>query len=69
MMWFLTFVSVTFNELKNKPTEKLSEILNTAYDTAFNEKHAWLVRKGAKIAIMASTDRKSLVEVMVGKYD
>jgi len=43
--------------MKN-PKEDLSDILSKAYDAAFGEKHGWFVRKGAKLAIMASGNRK-----------
>lgn len=66
MMWLLTFIRVTFEQCKDKPTESLAHIFNTAYDAAFGEKHSWLIRKGAKLAIMASSDRKRLVEVVNG---
>lgn len=48
----------------------MSDILCEAYDAAFEEKHSWIIRKGAKLAIKASSDRKDLVEaVLSGKYD
>ena len=43
--------------------------MNTAYDAAFGEKHTWLVRKGAKLAINFSPDRKAFIEVMQGSDD
>lgn len=48
----------------------MSDILCKAYDSAFEEKHSWIVRNGAKLAIKASSDRKEFVEVITGKkYD
>lgn len=62
MMWLLTFIRSTFEQVQKKPsTTKLSEIFDKAYDDAFGEKHSWLIRKGAKLAIMTSSDRKRLV--------
>jgi len=43
--------------------------LDLAYDVAFEERHAWLVRKGAKIAIATGPDRKRLIECVLGVYD
>jgi len=57
LMWLLTFMKVTFEGLRN-PKASMSEILCKAYDTAFGEKHSWIIRNGAKLAIKASTDRK-----------
>jgi len=68
MMWLLTFIRVTFEEMR-KPKEDLGDILSKAYDCAFEEKHSWIIRKGAKLAIMASSNRKEFVEVIVGSYD
>ena len=39
----------------------MSDILCRAYDAAFGEKHAWLIRKGAKLAIKASGNRRDLL--------
>jgi hypothetical protein len=36
---------------------------------AFGEKHSWLVRKGAQLAIAAGSDRKKLIECVLGSYD
>jgi hypothetical protein len=70
MMWFLSFLRSTFEQLRDKPLKtKLSDILSQAYDVAFGEKHSWLVRKGAQIAIVAGSDRKSLIECVLGSYD
>ena len=65
MMWLFTFIRVTF-ELSHNPKNSISEIFSKAYDSAFGEKHAWIVRKGAKLAIKASSDRKVFVEVITG---
>jgi len=35
----------------------LSNIFGVAYDEAFGENHGWLVRKSAKLAMMASQSR------------
>ncbi len=70
MMWLLTFIRVTFEQLKNKPVKtKLSDIFSDAYDAAFGEKHAWLIRKGAKVAIMTSADRDNLLKVVIGSIN
>ena len=62
MMWFLSFLRSTFEQLRDKPVKtKLSDILDLAYDVAFGDKHSWLVRKGAQIAIATGSDRKRLV--------
>ena len=62
MMWFFSFLRSMFEQIKEKPfSTKLSDILDEAYDVAFGEKHSWLVRKGAKIAIAAGSDRKRLI--------
>lgn len=70
MMWFFSFLRSTFEQLRDKPVKtKLSDILDEAYDVAFGEKHSWFVRKAAKIAIATGSDRKRLVECVLGKYD
>ena len=70
MMWFLSFLRSMFEQMRDKPVQtKLSDILDVAYDVAFGEKHAWIVRKGAKIAIATGSDRKSLVKCVLGVYD
>lgn len=69
MMWLLTFIRVTFEGLRD-PKADMSDILAKAYDSAFGEKHSWIVRNGAKLAIKASSDRKEFIEVISGKkYD
>jgi len=45
----------------------MSDILCLAYDSAFGEKHAWLIRKGAKLAIKASGNRKDLLQAVLGE--
>lgn len=68
-MWLLTFIRVTFEGLRDLKAD-MSDILAQAYDAAFGEKHSWIVRNGAKIAIKASSDRKEFIEVISGrKYD
>lgn len=50
--------------------QDMSDILCKAYDAAFGEKHSWILRNGAKLAIKASSNRKDFVEVITGrKYD
>lgn len=69
MMWLFTFIRTTFEEMRNLKTS-LPDILAKAYDAAFGEKHSWVIRKGAKLAIYASGNRKELVEAVTGeKYD
>lgn len=65
MMWLLTFIRVTFEGMMDEKTD-MSDILCKAYDEAFGEKHAWLIRKGAKLAIKASGNRKDLLEAVLG---
>lgn len=70
MMWFFSFLRSTFEQLRDKPVKtKLGDILDEAYDVAFGDKHSWLVRKAAKIAIATGSDRKRLVECVLGSYD
>lgn len=70
MMWLMTFIKVFFNDaLTLKTTEKLSGMLDHAYDEAFGEKHSWIIRKGAKLAILAAPNKKYLIETMLGKHD
>jgi len=57
LMWLLTFIKVTFEGIRN-PKEGMSSILCRAYEAAFGDKHNWVVRNGAKLAIKASADRK-----------
>ena len=45
----------------------MSEVLCKAYDAAFGEKHSWIIRKGAKLAIKASGNRKELIDVVMGR--
>lgn len=66
MMWLLTFIRVTFEEIRN-PKTSMSDILCKAYDSAFGEKHSWIIRKGAKLAIKASGNRRELIEVVMGQ--
>ena len=69
MMWLLTFIRVTFEQIRDQ-SKSMSDILCEAYDAAFGEKHSWIIRKGAKLAIKASSDRKEFVEaVLSSKYD
>jgi hypothetical protein len=65
MMWLLTFIRVTFEEIRN-PKLQMSDILCKAYDSAFGEKNGWIIRKGAKLAIKASGNRKELIDIIVG---
>jgi hypothetical protein len=45
----------------------MPEILCKAYDAAFGEKHSWIIRKGAKLAIKASGNRKELMDIIMGQ--
>lgn len=64
-MWLLTFIRVTFSEIRDTKLS-MSDILCKAYDAAFGEKHSWVIRKGAKLAIKASGSRNSLIETICG---
>ena len=66
MMWLLTFIRVTFEEIRN-PKTPMADILCKAYDSAFGEKHSWIIRKGAKLAIKASGNRRELIEAVMGQ--
>lgn len=66
MMWLLTFIRVTFTEIQD-PSVSMPEILCKAYDAAFGEKHSWIIRKSAKLAIKASGNRRELIDVVMGK--
>lgn len=66
MMWLFTFIRVTFEEIRN-PKTSISDILCKAYDSAFGEKHSWIIRKGAKLAIKASGNRRELIEAVMGQ--
>lgn len=69
MMWLLTFIRVAFEGTKD-PKADMSDILCKAYDSAFEEKHSWIIRNGAKLAIKASSDRKDFVKVITNrKYE
>lgn len=69
MMWLLTFIRVTFQGIID-PKANMSDILCNAYDSAFGQKHNWVIRNGAKLAIKTSNNRKELIEIfMGGKYD
>jgi hypothetical protein len=65
MMWLLTFIRVTFEEIRD-PQQSMADILCKAYDAAFGEKHSWIIRKGAKFAIKASGDRSELIDAVMG---
>ena len=70
MMWFFSFLRSAFEQIRDKPVNtKLEDIMDKAYDVAFEERHSWLVRKGAKIAIATGSDRKALVKVVIGSND
>lgn len=66
MMWLFTFIRVTFTEIQD-PSVPMPEVLCKAYDAAFGEKHSWIIRKGAKLAIKASGNRKELIDVFMGR--
>lgn len=59
-MWLLTFIRVTFEGMRDLKAD-MSDILIAAYTAAFGEKHSWIIRNGAKLAIKASSDRKEFV--------
>lgn len=66
MMWLLTFIRVTFEGMRN-PKDSMSDILCQAYDSAFGQKHSWIIRNGAKLAIKTSNNRKELIEIFIGE--
>lgn len=66
MMWLFTFIRVTFEETRDAQQD-MADVLCKAYDAAFGEKHPWLMRKGAKLAIQASGDRRALIDAVMGK--
>ena len=44
----------------------MSEILCKAYDSAFGEKHSWIIRNGAKLAIKTSNKRQEMIDIFMG---
>ena len=66
MMWLLTFIRVTFLGMKDLAAS-MSDILCKAYSQAFGDKHSFIIRNGAKLAIKATSDRKEFVEVITGR--
>ena len=68
MMWLLTFIRVTFEGIRDPKTD-MSDILCKAYKEAFGDKHSFVVRNGAKLAIKASASRRDFVKAIVGYYD
>jgi hypothetical protein len=70
MMWLLTFIKVTFTRCQSHPNESLSSIFGLAYESAFGSNHSWLVRKSAKLAMMASQNRQKFIEILLQQpYD
>lgn len=69
MMWLMTFIKVFFNDSLATNSTKLAPMLDHAYDEAFGEKHSWIVRNGAKLAIKAAPNKQYLIEVFLGKND
>lgn len=66
MMWLLTFIRVTFEESRD-PQRPIPDVLCAAYDAAFGEKHNWIIRKGAKLAIKTSGNRSELINAIMGE--
>lgn len=69
MMWLMTFIKTFFNDSITTNSTKLAPMLDHAYDDAFGEKHSWIVRNGAKLAIKAAPNKDYLMEVFLGKKD
>jgi hypothetical protein len=50
----MTFLNIIFEKALEEKREKLSAILDHAYEVAFSKNHGWIVRNGARLAIKAT---------------
>ena len=69
MLWFMTFLNIIFEKALEEKREKLSAILDYAYEIAFSKNHGFIVRNGARLAIKATPGEEVMVKAFIGKYD
>jgi Glycolipid transfer protein (GLTP) len=66
-MWFFDFVSNFLNNLDADRKAAVSTCVQKAYDEALGIHHPFIVRAGAKVAMLASPNRKNLFKGMFGE--
>jgi hypothetical protein len=65
-MWFFDFVSTFLNNLDADRKASTSTCVKEAYDVALGVHHPFVVRTAAKVAMLASPNRKNLFKGMFG---
>jgi len=61
-MWLLDYLSILFGDLIRFPDTPMKEISKKAYDEAFGERHPWLIRKTASIAVSAVPSKEEFIQ-------
>jgi len=61
-MWLLDYLSILFGDLIRFPDKPMTEISRKAYDEAFGERHPWLIRKAASLAVAAVPSKEEFIQ-------
>lgn len=69
MMWFMDYLHSMFSQMKSSPEKKMSVICLEAYNVAFGEKHAFIVRQGAKLGMKTAPNRTNIGKYLTNKDD
>lgn len=61
MIWFMDYLFIMFSELNNDRQQNVSQCCLKAYNLAFGNRHATMVRLAAQAAIRTAPNRKKLL--------
>ena len=67
MMWFMNFLLIMFQEILEDKKQSPSQACSKAYERALAPNHMWIVKVGARAAMMAAPDRKKFLYLVVEK--
>ena len=65
MMWFINYLIIMFEEIHSNRTAKISDCSSKAYEEALAPNHSFLVKTGARAAMLACPNRKNILHMVV----
>ena len=68
-MWLLDFLHFFLGGLLDNHTSKLSEVASHAYKKGLGPHHPWIIRQGAKMAMIAVPSREHFLHETCANYE
>lgn len=68
-MWLLDFLHHFMEKLYNERDAKLSAVAKNAYNKGLGPHHPWVIRQGAKVAMLAVPSRESFFNETKASYE